>query len=351
MDEDASNEIDDSPSTSDEIKSCFASISCQTDEDPNKTVIDKLRKRIDDLEQDLKETKEKLNLQQQNKDISSCINKENDRFNNGNSKKKVKELIATFEETLQQNGTHHDGVIKENSERESSLEAKISELRSLWEEEKQNEMNKLKAEIQVKYDQEMVELNEMENVRRKQFAENLKRITTEQKQQEIEDAKQTLQRQHQQELDEIRNVFEQKRREFEESTNNLQRRHVASVNELRAVFEQRRRRELEETKSGLVRCHDMEVNELRGAMSREREKVISELKREHERVLRDTVRDAKRKQWCCNCQQEASYPCCWNTSYCSRHCQHVHWQQHRLHCSRNLVYVPGARAANNMAKL
>ena len=126
------------------------------------------------MEQDLKETKEKLNLQQQNKDISSCINKENDRFNNGNSKKKVKELIATFEETLQQNGTHHDGVIKENSERESSLEAKISELKLLWEQEKQNEMNKLKAEIQVKYDQEMVELNEKENVRRKQFAENLK---------------------------------------------------------------------------------------------------------------------------------------------------------------------------------
>ena len=341
--------MDDSPSTSDEIKSCFASVSCQTDEDPNKTVIDKLRKRIDDLEQDLKETKEKLNFQQQNKDTELCIDKENDGFITNDSKVKVKKLIATFEETLQQNGI--DGIVKGNSGKESLLEKKFAEFKSQWENEKRSEIDKIKAELQVKHDREIQELREKETLQRKQFAEDLKRITAEQKRQEIEDAKVSLQRHHQLELEEIRNVFEQKRREIEQTTNSLQRRHVAGVNELRAMFEQRRQRELEETKSSLVRCHEMELNELRTAMNRERENVISELKREHERVLRDTERNAKRKQWCCNCNEEASYPCCWNTSYCSRHCQLVHWQQHRLHCSRNLVYVPNTRATSNLTKL
>ena len=334
----------DSPSTSDEVESCFASVSCQTDEDPNKTVIDKLRKRIDDLEQDLKETKEKLNLQQQNKDIV----KENGRFLNGESKNKVKKLIASFEGTLQQNGAAIEEVTTVNSEKESSFEIRILELKSQWEKDKQTEIEKLKTEVREEHEQEMTKLREKENFQRRQFADNLKRITSEQKRQEIDDAKETLQKHHQQELDEIRRVFEQKNRENEESTNNLQRRHVASVNELRAVFEQRRQRELQETKSSLLRCHEMELNELRAAMNRERENVISELKREHERVLRSTVRDAKRKQWCCNCEEEASYPCCWNTSYCSRHCQLMHWQRHRLHCSRNLVYVPGTRATNKL---
>ena len=292
-----------------------------------------------------------MNFQQQNKDLSSCIVKENGGFLNSDSKRKVKKLIASFEETLQQNGNEQERTVVPNSEKETSLDMKISELKSQWELDKQNEIKKLKAELQVKHDQELQTEREKETVQRKQFAENLKRITAEQKRQEIEDAKDMLQRHHQQELDDIRNVFEQKRREIEERSNNLQRQHVAGVNEIRAVFEQRRQRELEETKSSLIRCHEMEINELRAAMNRERENVILELKREQERVLRDTIRTAKRKQWCCNCQEEASYPCCWNTSYCSRHCQHMHWNQHRLHCSRNLVYVPNARPAGNLAKI
>ena len=331
--------MDSTPSTSDEIRSFCTSVSCQTDEDPNKTVIDKLRKRIDDLEQDLRETKEKLNLQQQSNDVLSCNGNQNDTFLNSDSKRKVKKFLATFEEGLA------------NAEKGSSMEAKISELKTQWEKDKQCEIKKMNAEMQVKHDQEMMELREKETLQRKQFTENLKRITAEQKRQEIEDAKQASHRHHQQELEEIRKVFEQKRREMEENANSLQRRHVASVNELRAVFEQRRQREVDETKTNLIRCHEMEVNELRKAMNRERESMITELKREHERVLRNSVRGAKRRQWCCNCEEEASYPCCWNTSYCSRQCQLMHWQQHRLHCSRNLVYVPNARAANNLTKL
>jgi hypothetical protein len=304
------------------------------------------------LEQDLKETKEKLNLQEQKQDLSSCIaKKDGGGFLNSDSKRTVKKLIASFEETLHQNGNDHEMIVMANSAKDASFEMTISDLKSQWNVEKKNEIKKLKAELQVRHDQELQSVREKENVQRKQFAENLKRITVEQKRQEIEVERETLKKHHQQELNEIRNVFEQKRREIDERTNILQRQHVAGVNELRAVFEQRRQRDLEETKSNLVRCHEMEINELRAAMNRERESVLMELKREQERVLCDTVRAAKRKQWCCNCQEEASYPCCWNTSYCSRHCQHMHWNQHRLHCSRNLVYVPNTRAAGNMAKI
>ena len=48
----------------------LSTVLCQTDEDPNKAVIDKLRKNIDDLEEDLRETKEKLNTQRTGPDVS-----------------------------------------------------------------------------------------------------------------------------------------------------------------------------------------------------------------------------------------------------------------------------------------
>jgi len=43
----------------------------------------------------------------------------------------------------------------------------------------------------------------------------------------------------------------------------------------------------------------------------------------------------KKKQWCYNCEEEAMYHCCWNTSYCSNKCQQDHWQkEHKRMCRR-----------------
>ena len=33
------------------------------------------------------------------------------------------------------------------------------------------------------------------------------------------------------------------------------------------------------------------------------------------------IENAKRKQWCANCWEEANLRCCWNTSYCNTKCQ------------------------------
>lgn len=38
---------------------------------------------------------------------------------------------------------------------------------------------------------------------------------------------------------------------------------------------------------------------------------------------------------CYNCEEEAMYHCCWNTSYCSIKCQQEHWHaEHKRTCRR-----------------
>lgn len=38
---------------------------------------------------------------------------------------------------------------------------------------------------------------------------------------------------------------------------------------------------------------------------------------------------------CYNCEEEAMYHCCWNTSYCSIKCQQEHWHaDHKRTCRR-----------------
>jgi len=50
-------------------------------------------------------------------------------------------------------------------------------------------------------------------------------------------------------------------------------------------------------------------------------------------IHRLEIEQIKRKQWCMNCLKEAVYYCCWNSSYCSRECQQIHWQSgHKRIC-------------------
>uniref|UniRef100_A0AC34QPF1 MYND-type domain-containing protein n=1 Tax=Panagrolaimus sp. JU765 TaxID=591449 RepID=A0AC34QPF1_9BILA len=53
-----------------------------------------------------------------------------------------------------------------------------------------------------------------------------------------------------------------------------------------------------------------------------------------EAIHRQNLSNVKKKQWCYNCEEEAVYFCCWNTSYCSQRCQHEHWRNHRKFCRR-----------------
>ncbi|XP_033097942.1 zinc finger MYND domain-containing protein 11-like [Anneissia japonica] len=50
---------------------------------------------------------------------------------------------------------------------------------------------------------------------------------------------------------------------------------------------------------------------------------------------REEISNTKKRQWCINCEQEAMYHCCWNTSYCSINCQQGHWhKEHKKLCRR-----------------
>lgn len=42
---------------------------------------------------------------------------------------------------------------------------------------------------------------------------------------------------------------------------------------------------------------------------------------------------------CANCQQEAQFYCCWNTSYCDYPCQRAHWPQHFYVCTQPRTHV------------
>lgn len=63
------------------------------------------------------------------------------------------------------------------------------------------------------------------------------------------------------------------------------------------------------------------------------EALEGELNRVGERFQRE-IQACKKKQWCHQCEQEAIYHCCWNTSYCSTECQQQHWAAHRRTCRR-----------------
>ncbi|KAI1705066.1 zinc finger MYND domain-containing protein 11 [Ditylenchus destructor] len=57
---------------------------------------------------------------------------------------------------------------------------------------------------------------------------------------------------------------------------------------------------------------------------------ISKMNEKHRRE----ISQAKKKQWCWQCEAEAIYHCCWNTAYCSVDCQQLHWPTHRRFCRR-----------------
>ncbi|XP_077579782.1 zinc finger MYND domain-containing protein 11 isoform X1 [Stigmatopora nigra] len=65
-----------------------------------------------------------------------------------------------------------------------------------------------------------------------------------------------------------------------------------------------------------------------------KEELVDEVKKlvaQHKQMVSQT----KKKQWCYNCEEEAMYHCCWNTSYCSIKCQQEHWHaDHKRTCRR-----------------
>ncbi|ELT95529.1 hypothetical protein CAPTEDRAFT_219104 [Capitella teleta] len=72
-------------------------------------------------------------------------------------------------------------------------------------------------------------------------------------------------------------------------------------------------------------------SEMKKTLEMQKEDLRRQLTKEKE----EAVRMAKRKQWCANCEKEAVFYCCWNTSYCDYPCQEAHWPQHMDSCTQS----------------
>uniref|UniRef100_A0A1I7UJW0 MYND-type domain-containing protein n=1 Tax=Caenorhabditis tropicalis TaxID=1561998 RepID=A0A1I7UJW0_9PELO len=104
-----------------------------------------------------------------------------------------------------------------------------------------------------------------------------------------------------------------------ELTERLHQEFLSDQQKIRTELLQQFKEELEQTRNDLdVKYRDQLKNE------------NSKLTEKHRRELSDI----KKKQWCCQCENEAIYHCCWNTAYCSVECQQNHWQLHRKTCRR-----------------
>lgn len=99
------------------------------------------------------------------------------------------------------------------------------------------------------------------------------------------------------------------------------------------------RSELEEEKRAAI---SKAVSGAQAEMERKcktvREKCKEEMMEEMKKMVahnKQLISQTKKKQWCYNCEEEAMYHCCWNTSYCSIKCQQEHWHaDHKRTCRR-----------------
>ncbi|KAL6094131.1 hypothetical protein STEG23_003469 [Scotinomys teguina] len=72
--------------------------------------------------------------------------------------------------------------------------------------------------------------------------------------------------------------------------------------------------------------HNLELTmaEMWQSLEQERDRLIAEVKKQLELEKQQVVDETQKKQWCANCQKEAIFYCCWNTSYCDYPCQQAH---------------------------
>lgn len=73
---------------------------------------------------------------------------------------------------------------------------------------------------------------------------------------------------------------------------------------------------------------------MRALFEKEKLRAVAEVRRAAQVELESAIKATKAKQWCANCNQEAQFYCCWNTSYCDYPCQRAHWSQHFNVCTQ-----------------
>lgn len=90
---------------------------------------------------------------------------------------------------------------------------------------------------------------------------------------------------------------------------------------------------------------DVILNEMRKSFEHEKYRIINEIRMQCEIERIRSIEETKKTQWCCVCGREATFYCCWNTSYCDINCNQIHWPQHI-----KTFHPPEASTSSNSTK-
>ncbi|KAM8838514.1 zinc finger MYND domain-containing protein 11 isoform 5-T6 [Synchiropus picturatus] len=104
-----------------------------------------------------------------------------------------------------------------------------------------------------------------------------------------------------------------------------------ALEKLRAEMEEEKRQAVSKAVTGAQAEMERKCKTVKEKCKEELVEEVKKLVAQHKQLISQT----KKKQWCYNCEEEAMYHCCWNTSYCSIKCQQEHWHaDHKRTCRR-----------------
>ncbi|XP_032958069.1 zinc finger MYND domain-containing protein 11 isoform X6 [Rhinolophus ferrumequinum] len=104
-----------------------------------------------------------------------------------------------------------------------------------------------------------------------------------------------------------------------------------ALEKLRSEMEEEKRQAVNKAVANMQGEVDRKCKQVKDKCKEEFVEEIKKLATQHKQLISQT----KKKQWCYNCEEEAMYHCCWNTSYCSIKCQQEHWHaEHKRTCRR-----------------
>ncbi|XP_075924281.1 zinc finger MYND domain-containing protein 11 isoform X12 [Petromyzon marinus] len=104
-----------------------------------------------------------------------------------------------------------------------------------------------------------------------------------------------------------------------------------ALEKLRSELDEDKRAAVTKAVANLQAEMDKKCKQVKEKCKEEFLEEIKKLATQHKQMISHT----KKKQWCYNCEEEAMYHCCWNTSYCSIKCQQEHWHsEHKRTCRR-----------------
>uniref|UniRef100_A0A668AQK6 Zinc finger, MYND-type containing 11 n=1 Tax=Myripristis murdjan TaxID=586833 RepID=A0A668AQK6_9TELE len=104
-----------------------------------------------------------------------------------------------------------------------------------------------------------------------------------------------------------------------------------ALEKLRSEMEEEKRQAVSKAVAGAQAEMERKCKQVKEKCKEELVEEVKKMVAQHKQLISQT----KKKQWCYNCEEEAMYHCCWNTSYCSIKCQQEHWHaDHKRTCRR-----------------